>query len=75
MVHPAAGPEPGPDRSREILMANTPVSGLFTVAWTYDDCGENNEFESSETYTAPEAEARRRNLIEDGAYDVEIRPV
>jgi hypothetical protein len=56
-------------------MANTPVSGRFTVAWTFDDCGESNEFESSQTYTAPEAEARRRELIEGGAYDVEILPV
>ncbi|MFE7332305.1 hypothetical protein ACFU8W_47130 [Streptomyces sp. NPDC057565] len=58
-------------------MVNTLVSGPFTVEWTYDDCGESNEFVSSETYTAPEAEAeaRRRKPLEDGAHDVGIRPV
>lgn len=62
-------------RSYKKYLTNTSLTGRFTVAWTFDDCSERKEFASSRTYTASEAEARRRELADGGAYDIEIRPV
>ncbi|WP_267716650.1 hypothetical protein [Streptomyces sp. CoH17] len=44
----------------------------FRVEWKYTDCGETNEFTSSELYTFYDALKRKEELASEGALDVQI---